>query len=307
MLEPAIEGAVADAEFLGGLAAIAVVTLEGFLKHRLAQVVQVQVLWFLLGLNVFLSHRIHDWTYMLHRRYGLKGRELGCWHGGRRDLLSLRLIEAFLQLAHLATHLVHVAAQFEEYLVEYLALVLKRVVTAVSTMDGGQLGGLLILRDEGAQHVGRDGALGAEHRDLAGDVLQLPDVAWPLVAHQHLLGLVGEHHLVHPVFLCHLHGEEPEQQHDILAPLTERRHLHGHLVQTVEQIFAETAFADGLLDIHVRGSDDAHIGLLHLCSTNGDILAILEHSQQPGLCSQGQFTHLIEEERAFVGCAEITR
>ena len=74
-------------------------------------------------------------------------------------------------------------------------------------MDGGELGSLVVLRDESAQHVGGDGTLGAEHGDLARDVLQLADVARPLVAHQHLLGLVGQHHLVHPVFLCHLHGE----------------------------------------------------------------------------------------------------
>ena len=41
LFQSAIEGAIADAELLGGLAAIAVIALKGFLEHLLAHIVEV--------------------------------------------------------------------------------------------------------------------------------------------------------------------------------------------------------------------------------------------------------------------------
>ena len=145
-------------------------------------------------------------------------------------------------------------------------------------MDGGQLGGLLVVGDELAQDVGRYQPFLAEHGYLLGDVLQLTDVAWPLVTHDELYGLVVEHHTVHLVLLGHLHGKETEQQDDVLTALAQRGHLDGYLVQTIVEILAETSLTDGLADIDVGGCHNAYIGLADLGGTNGNVLAILQNA-----------------------------
>ena len=122
-----------------------------------------------------------------------------------------------------------------------------------------------------------------------------------------MLGSLIEHDTVHLVFLGHLHRKESEEQDDVLATLTQGRHLDGYRVQSVVEILAESAFADGLEDIHVGSSHDAHIGLTYLCASNGDIFARLKHTQQSCLSSQRQLANLVEKQCALVGHAEVTR
>ena len=124
--------------------------------------------------------------------------------------------------------------------------------------------------------------------------------------HEQLLGALVEHHTVHLVFLGHLQGKQSEQQYDILATLAQRGHLDGNRVETIVEIFAEATLTDGLTDVYVCSGYDAHIGLTHLGSSHGDILARFEHTQQSGLSGQWQLAHLIEEQGALIGHTEVS-
>ena len=66
-----------------------------------------------------------------------------------------------------------------------------------------------------------------------GDVLELAYVARPAVIREHLDRIVGESDLVHPVFLGEIGSELPEQQVDILLPVTEGGHPDLHGVQSI--------------------------------------------------------------------------
>ena len=55
LFESSIKSAVADAQFLSGFLAVAMIALKGLLEHLFAQVVKIQALKFFLGLNVFLG------------------------------------------------------------------------------------------------------------------------------------------------------------------------------------------------------------------------------------------------------------
>ena len=77
------------------------------------------------------------------------------------------------------------------------------IATAIA-MDGGQLCGFMILRDELTEHLSGDGTFGRKHTNLFSDILQLANVARPLVMQQHLLSTLVEHHAVHLIFLGHL-------------------------------------------------------------------------------------------------------
>ena len=172
--------------------------------------------------------------------------------------------------------------------------------------DGGELRALWIIGDEVLELLGVDLPFFAEHRHLLGDVFELSDVSRPLIVEHELLGIVCESDLRQMVFVGHLHGEEPEEQQYIVAPLAQRRHLYGDGVEPVEEVFTEASLRDRLAHVDVSGGDDAHVGLSDLLSAYADILSRLEHSEQSCLCGHGQLTYLVEEDGAFVGDAEIS-
>ena len=140
---------------------------------------------------------------------------------------------------------------------------------------------------------------------MLGDVLQLSDIARPFVFQHQLLCFGRELEARQTVFLHHLEGEEPEQQNDVVAPLSQWRHADGYGVEAVVEVFAESSFADGLRHVDVCCCHNAHVGLLYFHCPHRNVFSRFEHSQQPCLCGQRQFAHLVEEEGAFVGRAEI--
>ena len=56
-------------------------------------------------------------------------------------------------------------------------------------------------------------------------VLQLTDIAWPSIILKPLYGLVAEIDLILLVFLRKIRSEFPEQQIDVILPLSQSRHL----------------------------------------------------------------------------------
>ena len=132
----------------------------------------------------------------------------------------------------------NVSAQFIEDFVQQFALTLI-AVTSVRALDSSQFGTLLILWYEFSQGLSVDLAFLAENRHLLGYILQLAHVARPFVVEHKLLGVVGERNFRQPVLFCHLHGEEPEQQYDVVAALTPKG-----LVAYVEKYAEVTGGAD---------------------------------------------------------------
>ena len=284
------------------------VALQGLLQHLLTHVVQVQALEFLLGLDVLLGNCVFD---SCHGCWVLGDR---CWECGGWHMLNLRcnwrcslhIVELLFQRTHLAAHIVHVTTKLEQNLIQNLTFVLKAMIATAIAMDGGQLCGFMILRDELTEHLSGDGTFGRKHTNLFSDILQLANVARPLIVQQHLLGTLVEHHAVHLIFLGHLQGKQTEQQDDILATLTQRRHLDGYRVEAIVEVFAEATLADGLTDIHIGSGYNTHIGFTNLGATHRDILTSFEHTQQSRLGGQRQFAHLVKEERTLVSYTKVT-
>lgn len=96
-----------------------------------------------------------------------------------------------------------------------------------------------------------------------------------------------------------------KRQGDVLAALAQWRHLDGDGVEAIVEVFAELAFADGLAHVDIGGGHDAHVGLHDFLTAHADIFARLEHTQQSCLGGYGQLAHLVQEDGAAVGGAEI--
>jgi len=107
------------------------------------------------------------------------------------------------------------------------------------------------------------------------------------------------------VLLRHLHGKEPEEQHDVLTTVSEWGHLYGDSVETIVEVFAKSAFADGSTYVDVGGSYYSYISFAYLLTSHTYVFARLEYTQKTCLGGERQFAYFVEEERALVGCAEV--
>ena len=79
---------------------------------------------------------------------------------------------------------------------------------------------------------------------------------------------------------------------------------HVDDVQPVEQILAEPSLLHRLLQIDVRGRDDADIDLDDFHAAEAHELALLHHAQQLGLRLERNVADLVEEDAALVGEVE---
>lgn len=151
----------------------------------------------------------------------------------------------------------------------------------------------------------RHGAILLEDADAVGEVAQLTDIPWPAIALEELSSLGRQTQGRHVVALGAHRSEETEEQGDILHTATQGRHLDGYGIETEEEVFAEAATLDSLLQIHIRRSDDAHIGLLGLACPDGDEFPRLEDTQETGLRREGKLPYFVEEDRTARGFLEV--
>ncbi|OEZ82486.1 hypothetical protein JAB5_17410 [Janthinobacterium sp. HH103] len=79
---------------------------------------------------------------------------------------------------------------------------------------------------------------------------------------------------------------------------------HG---QAVEQVGAEASFADALLQVAMRGADDAHVDGDGPRAAHAHHFALFQHAQQPRLQGQRHFADFVEEQGAVVGRFEQPR
>src|SRR5690606_16165202 len=97
-------------------------------------------------------------------------------------------------------------------------------------------------------------------------------------------------------------GEEvAREQVDVVLALAQRRQLQAHHREAVEEVLAEPPGADLLLEVAVRGGDDAHVDLDRLDAAHALDLALLEHAQQLRLEIELELAELVEEDGAAVG------
>ena len=143
------------------------------------------------------------------------------------------LIELLPQGSHIPSQVTHVASQLIEYFVEQLPLALITMIAARLTRNRRQLGRFLILRYILKQHIGRDFSLFTEYRHLFGDILELSHISRPLIFQHDNLGVITQRNLWQAILLCHLHGEETEQQKYVIASISQRWHLDRNGVQTI--------------------------------------------------------------------------
>ena len=151
---------------------------------------------------------------------------------------------------------------------------------------GRQVGRVMAVRSGGEDNAALDG------------VFQLADVAGPLVVHQQAERFGGELAGLEAVFFGVELEEMRGEQRDILLAVAQRRQVERDDVEAVEEVFAEAALFDGLLQVDVGGGDDADVDLDFVGAAEMHEAAVLQHAQDLGLHIHAHGADFVEEQRA---------
>src|SRR5206468_11183215 len=144
-----------------------------------------------------------------------------------------------------------------------------------------------------------NGQGGAEHDDAPRGVLQLTDVARPVILEEDAHGVSRDFDFA-SVLGSELGEEMTDEHRDLLAPLAQRGDPDLEDVQAVVQIFPELMGLHRGLEVTVGGRDEPHVGANDLLPTDAGEFAVLQDVQQLGLELQRDLADLVEEERALI-------
>ena len=125
-------------------------------------------------------------------------------------------------------------------------------------------------------------ALGQQHGALDG-VLELADVAGPLIAHEELQRVRLEPDDLLLQLTRESTDEEVGQLGDVVLALAQRRHLHRHDVEPVVQVLAELAGLDHRRQIAVGRGNQSNVHLDRPRAAEPLELVLLQHAQDLGL------------------------
>ena len=93
--------------------------------------------------------------------------------------------------------------------------------------------------------------------------------------------------------------EMRDQRVHVLGPLPERRHVEVDDAQPVQEVLAELAGGDELVQVAIGGGDDAHVDpRLRVVGADRLDLAVLEKPQQQRLHAQAHLADFVEKQRA---------
>jgi hypothetical protein len=102
-----------------------------------------------------------------------------------------------------------------------------------------------------------------------------------------------------------LRHEVLHEARQILAPHAQRRQRDRHHFDPVVQVFAKALFEHRLLEVLVRGGDDADAGAHRLLAAQPLERTFLHQPQQLGLGRESQRADFVEEDRAAIALLEL--
>jgi hypothetical protein len=150
-----------------------------------------------------------------------------------------------------------------------------------------------------AQHVGV-----RERRRLAQAVLQLPDIARPVVALERGQRRLRQRQAGPPGLDGRLVQDALGQQPDVLAARAERGQLEHQTLEAEVEVLAEPSLGDAPLEVAVRRRDHTHVDPGRPRGADTIEALFLEHPEELGLVIGAQVADLVQEDRAAVGLLE---
>ena len=166
------------------------------------------------------------------------------------------------------------------------------------------------VRSQGLYAPIRQGQIEAEPRPLRQnncalhDILQLSQVARPIVLHQQCGVVVGESHRGAIQLRGKARGKVMREGRNVFTPLPKRRELQGEDAYSIEEILPETPRGDFDSEISVGGGKEPHIHGARPVITDALELPLLQHPEQLCLVCEWNLCDLVEKQRPAVRMLE---
>src|SRR4051794_11179948 len=137
---------------------------------------------------------------------------------------------------------------------------------------------------------------GAQNHGPLDHVLQLTDVAWPVVGLQQVQRLlVDRADVLTRAGGVALHEVFDEHQ-DVVLAFSKGRYLDGEHIEAIEQVLSEASDRRRSPEIAVRRSDDPNVNADWLRAPDSFELPLLQDPQQRHLSLRQQFAHFVQED-----------
>ena len=91
-----------------------------------------------------------------------------------------------------------------------------------------------------------------------------------------------------------------DEHQDVLSPVSERWHLDGKHVESIEEVLAKASIGHSGVQVTVGRRDDSNVDSDRLCSPDSLKLSLLQDSQERDLRVGRKFTYFIQEDRAAI-------
>src|SRR5262249_44472985 len=146
----------------------------------------------------------------------------------------------------------------------------------------------------------------AEDRRALDAVLQLTDVAWPVVrAERGARGVADPQRLLAELAREALH-EKVSERVDVFFSRTQGRNRHGEDIHAKEEVFAKASALHVVGEIAIRRADHAHVDIDRRRAADPLEAALLQNAQKLRLHGGAEVADLVEENRAGVGELELS-
>jgi hypothetical protein len=153
--------------------------------------------------------------------------------------------------------------------------------------------------------LGLDAAgFGVEDEDALDDVLELADVAGPVILPELGESGVGNFDAGAAVLLAELEEELAGEDGDVFFAVAERRDEERDDVEAIEEVFAEVAAGDLFFKVLVGGGDDTGVYVDGRGGADGVEALFVEGAEDFGLRFEAHVADFVEEEGSAVGALE---
>src|SRR5262245_9969490 len=142
--------------------------------------------------------------------------------------------------------------------------------------------------------------MAADDHQSCDYVLEFTHIPRPVVMGQNCYRLRRETlHLASEGFVV-LGAKVLDEEWDIIATVTQWRHVDWHHIEPIKQVITKGALGDHLPEILVGGGDNPYIRPNRFTAPDPLKFSLLQHPQQFGLQVETQTAYLVEKQRARI-------
>lgn len=152
--------------------------------------------------------------------------------------------------------------------------------------------------------IGDGDPIPRQDRGTLDGVFQLAHVARPLARYEDAHRLCVDRLRTNAVLARKLVHEGLHEQGNVFDAFAERGAANGEDGEAKEEVFAKAGALHGLVQILVRGSENAHVDMDHVLAADARDVARLYGAKHFGLRDEVHVADLVEKERSTVGLLE---